>query len=177
MLPSSSSCTTTAPRHMANGFVFCNNFKPARDLQSIGRCNQHHRRATRRYHSFYSPTGIFMIRHGDYKLIQFGTDKVFSSQFPDQLFNLKDDPHVRALFIQFCHLPNADQSKLNIAVCHTLTGAAKHCPGKSIDCGLAQVAACSRGGCRGGRQDVQGLQSSAVRAILLHSLYVSAQCL
>ena len=51
---------------------------------------------TCRYHSFYSPTGIFMVRHGDYKLIQFGKDKVFGSTFPDQLFNLKDDPHVRA---------------------------------------------------------------------------------
>ena len=29
------------------------------------------------YHSFYSPTGIFMVRHGDYKLILFGARTLF----------------------------------------------------------------------------------------------------
>lgn len=80
---------------------------------------QDHGRATRRYHSFYSPTGIFMIRHGDYKLIQFGSDKVFGSQFPDQLFHLKDDPHVRAKLRSnrsFAYR-NADRSKLNLSPC------------------------------------------------------------
>ena len=48
---------------------------------------------SREYHSFYSPTGIFMVRHGNYKLILFGSDKVFDQPFPPQLFDLTKDPH------------------------------------------------------------------------------------
>jgi|EP01043_Picozoa_sp_COSAG02_P062435 arylsulfatase A-like enzyme len=34
-----------------------------------------------------------MVRHGNYKLILFGADKIFDQPFPPQLFDLIKDPH------------------------------------------------------------------------------------
>ena len=43
------------------------------------------------YHSVYSVTGSYMIRQGDFKLIEF-SQLAGGPPFPPQLFNLRDDP-------------------------------------------------------------------------------------